>query len=194
MLKKLMWFLAIMSFSVIFTMSCASKKVALDKDVGADTGVTNVDIDDLCAQISEKIDKDLLEVRGKTMALRAIDNMTSEHFNTKIIGEKIKDAIKRKSGVIFVERDKLTLLKDEQALIDETAQHVQERKKLWGADYLLYGRIDAIDKTAKRAWNPITQKQETYYRLNITITNTTTGVELWSGDAEFKKTQVQSRW
>ncbi len=180
--------------TAFIVVSCSSKRVALDKDIGADTGVTNVDIDDMASTIALKIDKDLIEVRGKTIALRAIDNMTSEHFNTKIIAEKIKDAIKSKSGVIFVERDRLSVLRDEQALIEETAEHVQERKKLWGADYLLYGRIDSIDKTGKSAWNPITKKQETYFRLNITITNTTTGVELWSGEAEFKKTQTQSRW
>ena len=110
--------------------SCASKKVALEKDAGADTGVTNVDIAQLSSDIAAKIDKDLLEIRGKTIALRSIDNMTSEHFNTKIIAEKIKDAIKSKSGVVFVERDRLTTLRDEQALIEETAEHVQEQKKL----------------------------------------------------------------
>ena len=193
MKKNIIYGMIIIAIIAVFA-ACASKRVALDSDINADTGVTNIDIEDMAAKIAEGISKELTEVRGKTVALRAIDNMTAKHFNTKIIGEKIKDAIKNKVGAIFVERDRLTVIDDEQNMIDRTAEHIQQRNKLWGADYLLYGRIDSIDKTRKNAWNPITKKMESYFRLSIQITNSTTGVELWSGQAEFKKTQVQSRW
>lgn len=178
----------------VFAAGCGSKRVGINEDVRADTGVTNIDIDDLAAKIAEQMDRDLAEIKGKTIALRSIDNMTSEHFNTQIVGEKIKDSLKKKIGAIFVERDRMQVLKDEQKMIEETASHVQERNKLWGADYLLYGRIDSIDKTRADGWNPITKKQESYYRLTVSVTNTTTSVEIWSGQAEFKKTQVKTRW
>ncbi|HPG31078.1 MAG TPA: hypothetical protein PKY81_00560 [bacterium] len=181
-------------FCLVLAFGCASKRVDVDSDINADTGVTNVDIETMASKIAGDISKDFVEIKGKTVALRSIDNMTSEHFNTKIISEKIKEAIKTKSGAVFVERDRMSVIEEEQNLIDRTAEHIQQRNKFWGADYLMYGRIDSIDKTRSDGWNPITKKQETYFRLSITITNTTTGVELWSGQAEFKKTQVKSRW
>ncbi|MBP7652986.1 hypothetical protein KA977_06170 [Candidatus Dependentiae bacterium] len=191
---KIILIITISVLSLICISGCASKRVDVNSDVNADTGVTNVDIEAMAGKIADDIAKDFIELKGKTIALRSIDNMTAEHFNTKIISEKIKDAIRIKSGAIFVERDRLTVLEDEQNLIDKTAEHVQQRNKLWGADYLLYGRIDSIDKTRSDGWNPLTKKQETYFRLSVTITNTTTSVELWSGQAEFKKTQVKSKW
>lgn len=196
-LTKCKFFAMLLACGIIlmfFISGCGSKRVGINEDVRADTGVTNIDIDGLAAQIAEQIDRELTELKGKTVALRSIDNMTTEHFNTQIVGEKIKAALRKKMGAIFVERDRMQVINDEQKMIEETAAHVQERSKLWGADYLLYGRIDSIDKTRSDGWNPITKKQETYYRLTVSVTNTTTSVELWSGQAEFKKTQVKTRW
>jgi len=188
MFKKLFLFLMLSVLALMLITNCASKRVGVNTDLGADTKFESGDIIEMSNDLARQIVMSNLELKGKTIALSVIENKSADQsFNTQMITEKVKLGIRQQTGCYFVERARLDVLREEQKLNrKETAEHIQKENSLAGADFLMYGRIDSIEKTKK---NVFSTKSVSYFRLNLNLTNSTTGIELWSGEVEFKKTQ-----
>jgi len=188
MAKRSIFIAALLALVIMLMTNCASKRVGINTDSGADCKFESQNIIEMADDLAKQIVMANLDLRGKTIALSVVENKSSDQsFNCDMITEKVKLQIKAATGCLFVERKRLEVLREEQRLNrNQTAEHVQKENNLWGADFLMYGRIDSLEKTKN---NVFSTKAVSYFRLNLNLTNSTSGVELWSGEVEFKKTQ-----
>lgn len=117
--------------------------------------------------------------------MSTIKNKTTEHIDTKSVSDKIRTALLKTSmvrmtAVSDANKEMLENL-DYQAnsgvVSKQTAKSVGKQV---GADYLLYGEVDSIVKTAGRT-------TDVYYKLTLNLMDVETGLIEWSEEKEIRK-------
>jgi uncharacterized protein (TIGR02722 family) len=114
-----------------------------------------------------------------------VKNKTAEHIDTKSITDKIGTALLRSGKVRFtaaaeINRDLLDQLEYqvETGLVDPRTQKKLGRQI--GADYMMYGEITSIMKTAGR-------KKDVYYKFTLKLADIETGIIEWADEKEIRK-------
>jgi uncharacterized protein (TIGR02722 family) len=114
-----------------------------------------------------------------------VKNKTAEHIDTKSITDKIGTALLRSGKVRFtaaaeINRDLLDQLEYqvETGLVDPRTQKKLGRQI--GADYMMYGEITSITKTAGR-------KKDVYYKFTLKLADIETGIIEWADEKEIRK-------
>lgn len=114
-----------------------------------------------------------------------VRNKTTEHINTKTVTDKIRTAL-IKTGMV-----RMTAVSDANREILENLEYQSESGvvskktaksvgKQVGADYLLYGEIDSIVKSAGR-------EKDVYYKFTLNLVDVETGIIEWSDEKEIRK-------
>ncbi|MGA1874586.1 MAG: penicillin-binding protein activator LpoB [bacterium] len=114
-----------------------------------------------------------------------VKNKTAEHIDTKSITDKIGTALLRSGKVRFtaaaeINSDLLDQLEYqvETGLVDPKTQKKFGRQI--GADYMMYGEITSIMKTAGR-------KKDVYYKFTLKLADIETGIIEWADEKEIRK-------
>jgi uncharacterized protein (TIGR02722 family) len=114
-----------------------------------------------------------------------VKNKTTEHIDTKTVTDKIRTAL-IKTGMV-----RMTAVSDANAEMLENLDYQsgsgvvskKTAKKVGnqiGADYLLYGEIDSIVKSAGR-------EKDVYYKFTLNLVDVETGIIEWSDEKEIRK-------
>lgn len=153
--------------------------------VTADFGSTDLQM------IAEKMVNSLLASpilasgRQPVFYVQAVRNKTDEHLDTKAVTDKIRVTLLKSGKVKFTAiaevKDELVDQLEFQArsgMVDPaTAKSIG---KLVGADYLLYGELTSIRKSAGRV-------KDVYYKFTMNLVNIQNGLIEWADEKEIRK-------
>jgi uncharacterized protein (TIGR02722 family) len=123
------------------------------------------------------------------LQVSTIKNKTLEHIDTKTLSDKIRTALIKTGMVRFTAADANTEVLDS---IDYQQQSGAVSKKTAkrtgrqiGADYLLYGEIDSIEKRAGR-------DADVYYKFTLNLVDIESGLIEWSDEKEIRKESTRA--
>ena len=128
--------------------------------------------------------------RRPVVQVSTVKNKTAEHIDTKSITDKIRTALIKTGTVRF------TAVSDaNREMLDNLEYQGQSgvvskstRKKVGkqiGADYLLYGEIDSINKRGGGV-------TDVYYKFTLNLVDIETGIIEWSDEKEIRKQSSRS--
>ncbi|MEW5800759.1 MAG: penicillin-binding protein activator LpoB [bacterium] len=114
-----------------------------------------------------------------------VKNKTAEHIDTKSITDSISTALLKSGKVRFtaaseINKDLLEQLEYQQnaGLVNPATQ--KQFGKQIGADYMLYGEITSINKSAGR-------KKDVYYKITLKLADIESGIIEWADEKEIRK-------
>lgn len=171
---------------LLFSSSCAtSSYVRVDEVTEWDYSFSDTDMKLVAEKMVYSISS--ADIKGGTgkpkLAFLRIGNRTSQHIDTEAIGEKIMVALLKLGKVNIVDRELLSNMAKENALVNlqriDVCDAVQ-LGKLVGADYFLAGDIMSIEKTSGT-------KTIAYYKLTLRLVDVNTSLIAWADEMELKK-------
>lgn len=154
--------------------------------VTADFGSTDLQ------STAESLTQSLLESRYISKApqppkvrLRAVNNLTYEHIDTKAITDKIRIKLLKSGQVRFLaDTANLNQVKDERELTAAaTANKVN--KALSDSDYIITGNVRSI----KKANDDV---KDVYYNVSMELVDPQSGEILWADEKEIRKVTSKS--
>lgn len=154
--------------------------------VTADFGSTDLQ------STAEALTQSLLESRYISKApqppkvrLRAVNNLTYEHIDTKVITDKIRIKLLKSGQVRFLaDTANLNQVKDERELTaSATANKVN--KALSDSDYIITGNVRSIKKANDNV-------KDVYYNVSMELVDPQSGEILWADEKEIRKVTSKS--
>ena len=115
--------------------------------------------------------------------IELVRNRTSEHVDMKSLTDKIRAALINSGKFTFIEKDLRNTLVEEYDYQDSKYVDKKTAKpigKQIAADYILSGDLSSIVQQAGK-------DKQVYYKLNMNVTNITTGIIEWTDEKEIRK-------
>jgi hypothetical protein len=157
-----------------------------EETVTADFGSTDLQT------TAESLTQSLLESRYIAKApqppkvrLRAVNNLTYEHIDTKAITDKIRIKLLKSGQVRFLaDNANLNQVKDEREFT-ESATANKENKAMADSDYIITGNVRSI----KKANDDV---KDVYYNVSLELVSPQSGEILWADEKEIRKVTSKS--
>ena len=154
--------------------------------VTADFGSTDLQ------STAESLTQSLLESRYISKAsqppkvrLRAVNNLTYEHIDTKAITDKIRIKLLKSGQVRFLaDTANLNQVKDERELTASATAN-KDNKAMADSDYIITGNVRSIKKANDNV-------QDVYYNVSLELVNPQSGEIVWADEKEIRKVTSKS--
>ncbi|MFD2179703.1 penicillin-binding protein activator LpoB [Veronia pacifica] len=121
--------------------------------------------------------------------VESIKNKTAEHIDTESITDSISTRMLNSGKFRFVDmtrveavRKQLDFQNNDELVNPNTAVQFG---KMVGAQYMLYGNLSSINKTAGR-------EQDVYYKMTMRLMDLETGLIEWADETEIRKQSSRS--
>jgi penicillin-binding protein activator len=119
-----------------------------------------------------------------------VKNKTAEHIDTKSITDTISTAMLKSGKVRFTAASEINKdLKEQLEYQVNTGMVNPQTQKQFGkqigADYMLYGEITSINKSAGR-------KKDVYYKITLKLADIESGIIEWADEKEIRKGSQKS--
>ncbi|MDP3300855.1 MAG: penicillin-binding protein activator LpoB [Sulfuricurvum sp.] len=174
-----------------FLTGCSSKDVKYGDVKAVETVTADFGSTDL-QSTAESLTQSLLESRYIAKAqqppkvrLRAVNNLTYEHIDTKSITDKIRIKLLKSGQVRFLaDVANLNQVKDERELTASATAN-KENKAMADSDYIITGNVRSI----KKANDDV---KDVYYNVSLELVNPQSGEIMWADEKEIRKVTSKS--
>lgn len=118
-----------------------------------------------------------------------INNKTSEHIDTQSITDTIQSKLINTGKFRFVDMSVVNQVRQQleyqhdSGMVDQSTA-VQMGRQI-GAQYMLYGDLSSIVKRSDST-------KDVYYKFTLKMLNLQTGIIVWSGEKQIRKTRKRS--
>ncbi len=180
------WLLSMIIALFVFA-GCAAKsnRVDVDTDDPFDTGTSSKDL----RTVAQSMARSLIQLpqianakKPPRIVFADVTNNTNEVLNKNMFLRKMRTLLMKHAAgrMVFVDRARWQEIQKERAMKRSGQTTYTKLGKLSGADYILTGVLDSIDKAAGG-------KRSTYTRYSFRLTDAETGDILWEDEYEVKK-------
>ncbi|CAH0525552.1 penicillin-binding protein activator LpoB [Vibrio hippocampi] len=192
-MKKTM--IALLGLAVI--LGGCSNKVSYGDAQAEETTTIDFGSTDLQKIASEMIDSMLMS--GSVAAItrdnrpivfvESIKNKTTEHIDTESITDTISTKMLNSGKFRFVDMDRVESVRDQlnfqnnDELVNQST--AIQFGKMVGAQYMLYGNLSSIVKTAGK-------DKDVYYKMTMRLMDLETGLVEWADETEIRKQQSRT--
>ncbi|MCB0391705.1 MAG: penicillin-binding protein activator LpoB [Bdellovibrionales bacterium] len=121
--------------------------------------------------------------RPPVVMVTKLQNKTSEHIDTQSVMDMVRVELMRGGRVSFVDKAARDDIAEEYEYQNSGMVNRETKKgkgNQVGADFIINGRLDAINKEVGR-------KKTVYYKITLNMTNLSTGVIVWSDYKQIRK-------
>lgn len=186
--------IAIPIVCLFLMVSCNSgRKVTYESTSAVETTTVNFGSSDL-RSIAGTMVQSLLEfgpiveitkTKRPVVYVHKIENKTMEHIDLESVTDSIRTGLIRSGKFRFVdmkivdETDRQLRYQNQKKVVDSST--AKSFGKQIGSDYMLYGAISSIEKSAGRV-------RDVYYKFTLNLVDVETGILEWSDEKEIRKT------
>ncbi len=194
MKNGMFWKAVVLALGLVLTAGCSVKLTERDPDEAYHYD-ERYDYTDLHVMRDKMVDSLLA---SKTVVQRddkpivvpyPIENRTSEHIDTKNLMDSIQTALHASGKLDFAAKDARAAIEKElgyqaSGKVDPSTR-VKVGKQL-GAQYLLSGRLNSIEKEAPKQVR-LRKRELVYYKLTMVLTDLETGLIAWTDEQEIAR-------
>jgi uncharacterized protein (TIGR02722 family) len=179
-----------MMMSLLCTIICSCQTDVFYGDPGAVETVTvaygSTDLQSIAEKMVDSLIRHPVLDNRPVLYVHEVKNKTSEHIDTKGITDKIRTAVLRSGRARFTASsdipqdliDQLDYQSAGRGIVDPAT--AKKFGKQVGADFMMFGEIMSITKTAGRV-------KDVYYMITLNLVDIETGLIEWAEEKEIRK-------